>query len=136
MNIQLDYNEIYEIAKEHFDKEVEVEFAGPKTCKVSAGIEMPIVRKVISVSLNVDIDEVRDNTVYLTVSGNPLIDMLLPAGIAMIENSVGDMVETESGGKVIVNLNKCSKLEQVLKYATLSDINFDEDSAHFIVNKV
>lgn len=136
MNIQVDYNEIYELAKSHFDKDIEVKYINPDTCQITASIEvLPMLHKCISITADVKIDEVKDNNIFLTVLGNSAVEFLLPTGISYLKKSLGDMVETGDRGKLVIHLCENAKLKKFLEYATLTNISFDENSANMIVKK-
>ncbi len=136
MKIQLSFEELQRIAKEKSNQNVVFNYVDCHTCAVSASMQLlPFLGKAISMTLNLKISKVEANTVYANLSGHMAVDILLSTGLSMVSNLLPDgLIETSSGGNIILHLDKSDKLQPILDKATLQDICFLQNAVEIIAD--
>ena len=122
MQLRLSYNEVGELSERKAGKRLPMAYGGPHTLNIS--YQVPLMG---SVGVDVTVDRIEGNNLFLSFSGGPAIEFMLRTALNQAKNQPGmEMVEMLGGNQLLVALDRSSNLSPILERITLQDICFDE----------
>ena len=142
MKLYITFNELSALAGKHLQKELQLEYKTPDTCAATISMQVvPFINKPVSISLNLTVEKIDGNDLYLAYSGKPGIDMLVSAALSLHKNNMGDMMgsglrnglgegflENPGNNRLILHLDCNEKLQKLLTSLTLNALSFTTDS--------
>lgn len=100
-------------------------FGGTHTLRISYQVNMFI--KSSSVGLDINVDQIDGNNLYLSYSGGIAIEMMVRTALNRVKGQPGaDMIEMLSNNRLLIALGRSPQLSQIFERVTLDDIYFDE----------
>lgn len=134
MRLELTYSEIEKYLKKHQGYVVDLSHVDSRTIRVKTIVEWRvIIRHTIDVDVNVALDKIVGNDMYLSYSfHNQKLEMAAKNAFhfgGSIISRKFPMIEKKDGNNLIVHLNKINKLCDVLMKVNLTDVGFNQSSA-------
>lgn len=131
MIINLSYDELQQYVASSAGQDLNMKYVDAQTCEVCIGVKIPIVNKILPVSVTIRVDEVRDNDLFLSCIGNSTFDMAIDMALPMLQNKIGvGVIEKGADNQIVIHLDKNEKFAGFLKKVQPTTVNFSEEMIH------
>lgn len=128
MIINLSYDELQQYVASNAGQNLSIEYVDSQTCELCIGVKIPIVNKVIPVSVTIRVDEVKENDLFLSCVGNSTFDMAIDMALPMLQNKIGvGVIEKGADNQIVIHLDKNEKFLGFLKKVQPTAISFTEE---------
>ena len=125
MELRLTYTEITSLIEQKTGRALPVMYGGPHTVRISYDVN--VLFKSASVGLDLTVDQIVDNDIYLSYSGGAGIDFMVRQAIGMAKNRPGgELIEPLDGSRLLIALSRAPQAGSLLEHIVLEDIRFDE----------
>ena len=131
MIIDLSYDELQQYVASSAGQDLNMKYVDAQTCEVCISVKIPIVNKILPVSVTIRVDEVRDNDLSLSCIGNSTFDMAIDMALPMLQNKIGvGVIEKGADNQIVIHLDKNEKFAGFLKKVQPTAVNFSEEMIH------
>ncbi len=131
MIINLSYDELQQYVASSAGQDLNMKYVDAQTCEVCIGVKIPIVNKILPVSVTIRVDEVRNNDLFLSCIGNSTFDMAIDMALPMLQNKIGvGVIEKGADNQIVIHLDKNEKFAGFLKKVQPTAVNFSEEMIH------
>lgn len=125
MQLKLSFDEITKMIAAKTGKTLPMAYGGPHTVRIS--YEVNILFKTTAVGLDITIDSIENNNIFLSYDGGAGIEFMVRSALSRVkEQPGGDMIETLDGCRLMVLLSRNSQMAQLTDRIDLQGIHFDE----------
>lgn len=122
MQFRISYNEAEEMIAQKSGKSLPLVYGGPHTIRLS--YKVPLMS---SVGLDVTVDRVDGNDVFLSFGGGAAIEYMLRTALSQAQSQPGaEALKMLGGNQLLLSLGKNPQTAQLFEHVTLRDIMFDE----------
>lgn len=129
MKLQLSFEEINAFIKQEIKAvDIIVSQINEKTLCVN------LSKFILKQNINLSIDKIDGNDIYLTIAGNAAIDSIIRGTVALLKESLPLWIEQVSDTSFILKLDKIDKAQKVLQYLALRDITMSYNGLDAIVD--
>lgn len=129
MKLQLSFDEINDfIKKEVKAVNITLSQANEQTLCVN------VSKLIISTNINLSIDKIEGNNIYLTLAGGLAVDNLVKGAIALFKEHLPIWVEPISDTSFVIKLDAIEKAQKILQYLVLKEIQILSNAISTIVD--
>lgn len=122
MQFRISYNEAEEMIAQKSGKSLPLVYGGTHTIRLS--YKVPLMS---SVGLDVTVDRVEGNDVFLSFGGGAAIEYMLRTALSQAQSQPGaEALKMLGGNQLLLSLGKNPQTAQLFEHVTLRDIMFDE----------
>jgi hypothetical protein len=126
MVVRLSYVEAQHYILSHYNKDVEIKRVCGNTVSVGTTLKVAFISQ--KVGLNVTVDDIRGEDIFLSHNNGFGIDLMLRGFMKFIlalKSELGDAIEMRSSNTIILHLGRIKQLEKVLESVEINSISFD-----------
>lgn len=123
MTINLDFAEIGEYVKKHYDKKLSFSRVSDKVLRVS--YEQRILIAAVQVPVSITIEDVAADAIAISYNGGIGIDMIISGVLAFIKAKVPELATalvSEEGHRIRIELSRLSQTKALVEALALKDI--------------
>lgn len=128
MTINLSFSELSDYIKNHYEKTLV--FSKLPDNGVCITYEQHVLFRTIQVPLNLNIDDVHEDTIAITYNGGFGIDMIIAGVFAFIKTKLpelSDALISEEGHRICIKLSKIRQTASLVNVFNLQNIIFTND---------
>jgi hypothetical protein len=125
MVVRLSYIEVKHYILSHFNKDIEIRRVSDNTVSVGTTLKVAFISQ--PVGLNVTVDDIRGEDVFLSHNNGFGIDLMLRGFmkfILSVKSELGDAIEVGSSNTIILHLGRIKQLEKVFESVEIKSISF------------
>lgn len=128
MELRLSYQEISDLIEKKAGRALPMAYGGPHTVRISYDVN--VLFKTASVGIDLTVDQIVGNDIYLSYDGGAGIDFMIRQAINMAKaRPGGEFIEPLSDNRILLNLSRSQQASSLLDQIDLRDIRFDEQYA-------
>ncbi|MBR1793613.1 MAG: hypothetical protein IJ764_08265 [Bacteroidales bacterium] len=125
MQLKLSFLEIQNMIAAKTGKNLPLSYSGTHTVRIS--YEVNVLFKTTSVGLDITVDSIEGNTIFLSYDGGAGIEFMIRTALNKVKDQPGgDMIEPLDGCRLMIMLGRNPQMVQLLGRIELKDIHFDE----------
>ena len=130
MKVTTEYSEIQSLVKSKTGREIGLSAIDDRTIKADAkvSVKVPFLGEIEkSIGVNVSVEEIEGNDVYLKYEGGMGTDMIIGGLLSFLSSTPAmKMVEKTQGNGIVVHLAEIKEVQKVLEMVELTNIVFLE----------
>jgi len=118
MNLHLTFDEINAFIKQEV-KAVDIILSQVNDKTLRANITKLFIKQ----DINLSIDKIDGNYIYLTLAGSTAIDSIIKGAVALMQEFLPKWIEQISDTSFVLKMDKIEKAQKVLQYLSLQEVS-------------
>ena len=127
MNLQISYDELKDLISEKAHQDVELCYVNEKTIEICKEIKVLLVRKTVSVYI--EVKQIVGNDMIVSYKAGTGLEMMAKGVLLYFKDVLGNIVEEIGSNTLTIHLDNIDKLQQSLSIIEIKDIEFNNVSA-------
>ncbi len=124
MQLKLTFLELQNLIKKKSGKDIFFTYSGDHTVRI--GYEVSILFKKSELSIDITVERIDDDDLYLSYSGGAGIEYAIREALKHLGNRPGaEAIEMLDNSRLLIHLGDNAQTQQLVQNITLHDIHFD-----------